>query len=91
MMDVEIKKIQKALYLKDAKLFREFQKNFPAQPYVDKFGEWGHWTIKVYCSHDDSPPGIYCYYINMIGGPYDASFKDFWYRWNKFNNLKAFL
>jgi hypothetical protein len=88
MISEDTLKIQKALWFKPVELLRDFHKTFPAPTYVDRFGEWENWAIRITAAYSYY---MVSYYISMTSGPYDASFRDFWNRWERFNRLKVFL
>ena len=85
MKDREIIRIQQELQGRSLLLLRDFEKIFPAIPYEDKWGPYSNWDIWIWANEAAG------YRIEMIAGPRVYSYQDFWNRWYRFQNLKAFL
>jgi hypothetical protein len=62
-------------------LLREFEKLFPA-PYYENFDNW---------SFEIRTKEGYSHTVGMSSMPWGDSYRDFWKRWNRFMNLRAFL
>lgn len=90
MRNIENQKISQELFEFSREFIEEFNKTFPPKTHYDlpgtkdggKYGKYNYYSQKVICSDGDYT------HINML---YENTYKDFWGRWNRFKNLKAFL